>query len=72
MAKLDGSPSFHFSGTFGQAGSTSKVGRLLTCELWATSAEPGNHSAGNRMSQGPDNDARGVDSGNSWTHKRVW
>ena len=44
MAKLDGSPSFHFSGTFGQAGSTSKVGRLLTCELWATSAEPGNHS----------------------------
>src|SRR6187549_480160 len=43
IAKLEGSPSFHFSGTFGQAGSTSKIGRLRGCELCAARGDPMNH-----------------------------
>ena len=39
-----GSPSFHFAGTCGHAGSTSNVGRLRTCGPCASGDEPSNHA----------------------------
>src|SRR5688572_22889114 len=45
IAKLEGSPSFHFSGTLGQAESTSKVGRLRPCGPCASATGPSSQAS---------------------------